>query len=447
MSKVKPSLLDAEGIANWLKFEEGVSGRIKSSDGVRWEYGKVFWDPVKGEFNVIRVEGVGLSPSGKLVQNIDRKLSFVKAGKTEEVLKLLGRIAKYLENPKNSNERWVFEFKPGVRVPGSDLSAIRQARTIFSEIRNGELRFGKPGFDANGRQIWIETAEEAASNARIRKMLGVDDAHSLIELRNAGTLTVFPQNVPSEGASASIAPLTPADINAVLPAARQYWLSVGASASLLSCANFQIDDLPTGFAGQTQGGTITLDASGAGWGWYVDGTPSDNAEFDASPNAPTSAMDFNAPLSSAAFDRLDLLTVVIHELGHVLGMPSTVSADNVMSQYLAPGQRRLPDAVDIAALQAQGLPYFVGGATGTQATAPLAVAPVAGSVVVTNLQIAAAAFDPNNWLTQGSVSHSDTGGGCTLAEAATAQTPPQPGLRSRSQRALPVLHALRYRVG
>ena len=415
-SQVEDLIVANSEIKNWLKFEEGVSGRIKSSDGVRWEYGKVFWDPVKGEFNVIRVEGVGLSPSGNLVQNIDRKLGFVKAGDTLEVLKLLDRIAKFLENPKNANERWVFEFPPGIRKP--DLVGIRKAREFFADIRNQVERFGKDGFDANGEGIWIETAEEAASNARIRKMLDVDDAHSLVELRNAGTPTIFPQNVITEGASASIAPLTLADINAVLPAAHQYWLSVGASASMLNSATFQIADLPTGFAGQTQGKTITLDASGAGWGWYVDSTPAVNTEFDAA----ATAMDFNAPLSSEAYGKLDLLTVMIHELGHVLGMPSTVSADNVMSQYLAPGQRRLPDAVDIAALQAGGSPYFVGGTTGTTATVPPGTPPGNAGVVVTNLQIPAGVFDPNSWRTQGSVTSNATGGSATLSESASTQT-------------------------
>jgi hypothetical protein len=85
--------------------------------------------------------------------------------------------------------------------------------------------------------------------------------------------------VYSEGISSVAPALTGEDVQTVLAAARQYWLAAGATAAALSNATFQIADLSTGLAGQTQGSVITLDASGAGWGWFVDASPADAAEF------------------------------------------------------------------------------------------------------------------------------------------------------------------------
>ena len=52
---------------------------------------------------------------------------------------------------------------------------------------------------------------------------------------------------------------------------------------------------------------------------------------------------------------MDLLTVVMHELGHVLGLPDDsdlTSAADLMDETLATGTRRLPSAADVAAAEA-----------------------------------------------------------------------------------------------
>ena len=71
----------------------------------------------------------------------------------------------------------------------------------------------------------------------------------------------------------------------------------------------------------------------------------------------------DAPENSPAHGRLDLLTVLIHELGHVLGMSPQVN-DDVMSLYLDAGERCLPGAADAfeAALldTSAGKPYSCG---------------------------------------------------------------------------------------
>ncbi len=154
----------------------------------------------------------------------------------------------------------------------------------------------------------------------------------------------LPQEVTAQGPGSNINFLTLADIDLLLPAARQYWFNQGAKASVLSGVSFHIGQLPAGLAGQTAGKSITLSADGAGWGWFVDATPTADEEF--TPDA--TEQNLRATAGTAAAGKLDLLTVLIHELGHVLGAQDLVRAEDVMSGHLEAGVRRLPTAQDTA---------------------------------------------------------------------------------------------------
>jgi len=66
-------------------------------------------------------------------------------------------------------------------------------------------------------------------------------------------------------------------------------------------------DLPDLDLGSTVGKAITIDATAAGWGWTVAG------------------------------GQMDLLTAVLHELGHVLGLDHGDVAGGLMGGTLAPG--------------------------------------------------------------------------------------------------------------
>ena len=73
---------------------------------------------------------------------------------------------------------------------------------------------------------------------------------------------------------------------------------------------------------------------GTGYGWFVDATPWEDEEFDGSLEA----------ADNAARQRVDLLTVVMHELGHVLGFEDLDPAthiDDLMAAGLQPGGRRV----------------------------------------------------------------------------------------------------------
>jgi hypothetical protein len=81
-----------------------------------------------------------------------------------------------------------------------------------------------------------------------------------------------------------------------------------------------------------EAGVIWLDINAASWGWFIDPTPSDDSEFVT-------------PGDQGEQDRMDLLTVLMHEMGHLLGQEHAV--DGVMTDTLATGIRRLPDSTEI----------------------------------------------------------------------------------------------------
>jgi hypothetical protein len=107
-------------------------------------------------------------------------------------------------------------------------------------------------------------------------------------------------------------------------------------------------DLPDGYLGAAPlyGNTIYVDVTAAGYGWFADPTPADDSEFGL------------GMAGSPAAGRMDLLTVVMHELGHVIGLESRYDGDpsDLMYVYLGTGTRRLPAAADLPAAAIPAIP-------------------------------------------------------------------------------------------
>ena len=87
-----------------------------------------------------------------------------------------------------------------------------------------------------------------------------------------------------------------------------------------------------GALGQTTGTTITLDTNAAGWGWFIDSTPDLNEEFlpTADPNV------WIAKVGSAAEGKMDMLSVLLHEYGHTLGLDHSADGHSYMATTLQP---------------------------------------------------------------------------------------------------------------
>jgi hypothetical protein len=172
---------------------------------------------------------------------------------------------------------------------------------------------------------------------------------------------------PGSSQTLSMDELTP-----ILAIAVQHWADAGASAAQIAqleqaASHITITDMATpGVLAETDWNGITVDSNAAGWGWFIDPTPAGNSEFTA-----TGSPNELVATSGDAASHIDLLTVVEHELGHLIGLGDSDSA-GVMNTDLDVGERRLPDATDVAeanapdAVQAElALPVSAQAAAGT----------------------------------------------------------------------------------
>jgi hypothetical protein len=194
-----------------------------------------------------------------------------------------------------------------------------------------------------------------------------------------------PLNAATGGiASASNTPgemhLSQAQLDTVVAAAISQWAAAGASAAQLAALHatiFSVADLSGNAIGEQSMGQIVVDTNAAGHGWFVDPTPNDNSEFTHAANA--AGTDLYTDPSSNAAGHMDLLTTVTHELGHVLGLGDSTaasSANDLMFIDLVDGERRLPDATDVAQTTA------IGAAQNAEAALPVSAQAAQGTPVV-----------------------------------------------------------------
>ncbi len=125
------------------------------------------------------------------------------------------------------------------------------------------------------------------------------------------------------------------ELTPIVNEAIQRWASVVGSQALAG-VSFQIADLPGNLLGEEIGKTILIDRDAAGYGWFIDPTPQDDAEFTQ-----LAANVLVAKPQTAAAGHADLLTTVMHELGHELGYADDAIGD-LMNATLPLGVRRLP---------------------------------------------------------------------------------------------------------
>jgi len=105
----------------------------------------------------------------------------------------------------------------------------------------------------------------------------------------------------------------------------------------------RIGELAGGALGHFEDGELTIDADAAGHGWFVDLTPADSVEFTVQYDRST----LRATQESEAFGRMDLLTVLMHELGHAIGFQDNAAGYAVMHDDLEPGVRFLLDELGL----------------------------------------------------------------------------------------------------
>ncbi len=138
--------------------------------------------------------------------------------------------------------------------------------------------------------------------------------------------------------------LSRGELDLVVAAAIARWAAAGATEAQLAtmrAVTFDVADLGGLQLGVSRGTTITLDDNAAGFNWFVDATPGDDSEFSGA-----GTRLFGLP-DTAASARIDLLTTILHELGHQIGLDDrydAADADNLLFGFVGMGERRLPAA-------------------------------------------------------------------------------------------------------
>ena len=147
--------------------------------------------------------------------------------------------------------------------------------------------------------------------------------------------------LPPQGSAASVSDQQLASI--VNEAERRWTLADGTQVlAAMAGVKVEVADLAAGTLGETVGKTILIDRDAAGYGWFVDPTPRDDSEFAG----PSGSQTLAAGKGTAATQRVDLLTAVMHEMGHELGL-GHIGANDLMSAVLPLGARRTISAIDL----------------------------------------------------------------------------------------------------
>ncbi|MCA9179614.1 MAG: hypothetical protein KDB14_34395, partial [Planctomycetales bacterium] len=243
------------------------------------------------------------------------------AGQTYDVRVYIGDRNFYRDNIEVTVEG-------GGTIVSGPLSA-----NVFSTL----TLFGATDTDMNG-SIDI-TFRDAGGSDAFYVVNGLDVAESGVGLPASAPLLVSAAG--TDGAS-----LTDGQLQPIVSEALARWEASGLTpAQLGRLQNVQVSI--ANLAGQGAYGLagsnrVLIDDNAAGSGWYIDPTPHTNDGF---------ALSGNQYLASGQMGgQVDLLTVVMHELGHIVGLGDqdpAFSGNSLMTGRIDPGIRRLSLASEV----------------------------------------------------------------------------------------------------
>jgi len=142
----------------------------------------------------------------------------------------------------------------------------------------------------------------------------------------------------------SVQQLTQEELNRMVQAAVARWAQTNLSAediASLNAVTFEVADLADGRLAASSSTHIRIDRTAAGYGWFYDQTPMEDSEFDV----PVPGKELQTTELSPAHGKIDLLTVLMRELGAVYLSGKNRVPRNLrppMDSTLSPAVRRMP---------------------------------------------------------------------------------------------------------
>jgi hypothetical protein len=188
----------------------------------------------------------------------------------------------------------------GTATAGSDYTAKTQTLTFNPGVTS--LTFSvtiTSDRTKEPNETILVTATSSGATIGTSGTIEIRDDDSPLLASRVGRVAGAPSTAPSRVVLVS-----------ALEQAKRYWVRQGASRQSLAGVSVQLANLPGAYLGLTAGRVITLDHDAAGWGWST---------------------------ASGSRGRMGLVSVLVHELGHVLGFDH--DHGGVMAERMAPGGR------------------------------------------------------------------------------------------------------------